>query len=261
MPRPPLLLDLDSARSPRRASVGATLAALAERAGVGFECYYDDFRAGRHFGGGDPRSARPGWPAGTPVAGGRHADHALRLAAVYDVAALGDPDCVLWPALEAARVEVLARTVDPAALYTAAFEHLGQPLPARALVLDGEPQGRGGLVPAPYLYPALLAGDPVVAVDATGGHELRGALEARGVTWFEGLYVDPARAAAFPGAWTTARATWRGTPTLRSLGSSPSATPPGAAECSSAIQTWSRPSSHAHAGWRSSRSMVGRRPT
>ena len=179
--------------------MAATLAALADRAGAGFECYYDDFRAGRHFGGGDPDAARPGWPAGSPVAGGRHADHVLRLAAAYDVAALGDPGCVLWPALEVARVEVLARSGDPAALYAAAFAHLGQPVPARALVLDGEPQGAGGLVAAPYLYPAVLAGDLVVAIDATADAELRAALEALGVTRFEGLYVDPARAAAFPG--------------------------------------------------------------
>jgi hypothetical protein len=199
VPRPRLLLYLDHARSPRRAAVAATLAALADRAGVGFECYYDDFRAGRHFGGGDPAAARPGWPAGSTVAGGRHADHLLRLAAAYDVAALGDPDCVLWPALQAARVEVLERSADPAALYATAFEHLGQPVPPRALVLDGQPQGAGALVAGPYLYPTLLAGDPVVAVDASADAELRAALEALGVTRFEGLYVDPARAAAFPG--------------------------------------------------------------
>jgi hypothetical protein len=83
-------------------AAAATLAGIAERAGLGFECYYDAYRAGRHFGGGDPVLARPGWTAGSTVSGGRHAEHVLRLASAYDVLALGEPHSVLWPAIEAA---------------------------------------------------------------------------------------------------------------------------------------------------------------
>ena len=100
MPGRPLLLYLSSAADPGRFAIAPTLASAAERAGWSFECYYDTLRKGRHFGGGAPAEARPGWAGGSLVAGGRHADQVLRLASVYEVVALGDPDAVLWPSLE-----------------------------------------------------------------------------------------------------------------------------------------------------------------
>jgi hypothetical protein len=194
-----LLLYLDHARRPERASIAVTLAGAAERAGFGFECYYDAFRAGRHFGGGDPERARAGWDAGSTVAGGRHFDQLQRLASAYAVVAAGDPASVLWPVLEAAGVERLATSLDPVELYAAVFERLGQSIPERVAVLDGRPQGPAGLVVGPYLYPALLAGEPLLAVDAGCGPEVRQGLESLGATRFTGLYVDADRAARFPG--------------------------------------------------------------
>jgi hypothetical protein len=195
----PLLFYVDHARNPQRASVGAALAAAAERAGWGFECYYDDLRAGRHFGGGDPGEAKPGWPAGSLAAGGRHADHVLWLASLHQVVALGDPASILWSALDAAGAERLAASRDPAELYQAAFERLEGEVPELVLVLDGAPQGSGELVVAPFLYPALLGGPPALAVDAASDGALRERLEALGARRFRGLFVEPARAAAFPG--------------------------------------------------------------
>jgi hypothetical protein len=165
-----LLLYLASGRDPQRYAVGPTLGALAERAGWEFELYYDELRAGRHFGGGPPGEARPGWPAGSLVAGGRHADHARRLALAYDVVAVGDPESLLWAALGAA--EALARTTDPATIYETAFERLGEPLPELVWVLDASPQGRNGLVVAPYLYPVFFAGDPALGLEASAGAPL-----------------------------------------------------------------------------------------
>ena len=199
VPRPGLLLYLDHARRPERASIAVTLAGAAERAGFGFECYYDAFRAGRHFGGGDPERARAGWDAGSTVAGGRHFDQLQRLASAYAVVAAGDPASVLWPVLEAAGVERLATSLDPVELYAAVFERLGQSIPERVAVLDGRPQGPAGLVVGPYLYPALLAGEPLLAVDAGCGPGVRQGLESLGATRFTGLYVDADRAARFPG--------------------------------------------------------------
>jgi hypothetical protein len=177
-----VLLYLSHTRDPNRFAVGPTLAAAAERAGYGFECYYDDFRAGRHFGGGDSENARPGWASGSLVAGGRHADHALWLAAEHEVLAVGDPGSLLWPALEAAGVEEIVRSADSAELYRAAFRRLRQGLPDIAIVLDSTPQGPSGLLLAPYCYPCLLAGEPALGVDRSNAEQLRAALGIRNVT-------------------------------------------------------------------------------
>jgi hypothetical protein len=197
VPRPGLLLYLDHAGRPERFATAIALAALAERAGFGFECYYDAFRAGRHFGGGDIAEARPGWDAGSTVAGGRHFDHLRGLAAAYDVVAVGDPASVLWPELEVAGAEPLA--AERVQLLGAAYERLGQDVPARVVVLDGRPQGAAGVVVAPYLYPALLGGEAALAVDVSAGMEARRGLESLGAESFHGLYVDPGRASRFPG--------------------------------------------------------------
>jgi hypothetical protein len=193
----------------QRFAVAPTLAALAERAGWEFELYYDDVRAGRHFGGGPPEDARPGWAAGTLVAGGRHAGHVRRLSEAFEVVALGDPGSVLWPALE--RAETLTRTAAPMEIYEAAFDRLGEPLPDSVLVVDGSPQGANGLIVAPFLYPAFLSGPPVLGLEASAdrlgershqvlygdvGEEsyatLTAALAERHAAWGEGIIIgDP----------------------------------------------------------------------
>jgi hypothetical protein len=208
----PLLLYLASTSDLQRFAVAPTLAALAERTGWEFELYYDDLRAGRHFGGGPPEDARRGWPAGSLVAGGRHGDHVRRLLLAYDVVAVGDPASVLWPALE--RAETLARAVDALEIYEAAFGRLGEPLPDSVLVVDGSPQGPNRLVAAPFLYPAFLSGPPVLGLEASGSAlgdrphelldapggdyaELTAALAERYATWGEGIIVgDPDLVAA-----------------------------------------------------------------
>jgi hypothetical protein len=161
----PLLFYVSSAADRGRYAIGPALAAAAERAGWSFDCYYDTSRKGRHFGGGPLEDAAPGWPAGSLVAGGRHADQVVRLSGAYELFALGDPESVLWPALDAAGATVLVRSLDPAELYPVAFERLGVALPRRALLLDAAPQGTHGVIVAPYLYPAFFTGEPSLGLE------------------------------------------------------------------------------------------------
>lgn len=197
--KPALLFYVGQATDLQKTAVAPVLAAAAERAGWGFECYYDRLRRGRHFGAGDPDAAPPGWAGGSLVAGGRHGDQVLWLSVHYQLVALGDPGSVLWPALRAAGAEVLAASSDPAVLYPAAFERLRQPIPAAVLVIDARPQGPRGLVVAPYLYPAIFSDRPTLAVDVSSDDALRRGIEGLGATEFRGLYVEPDRGAAFPG--------------------------------------------------------------
>src|SRR6266540_1050902 len=185
----PLLLYVDSSANPGRYAVAPALASAAQRAGWSFECYYDSFRRGRHFGGGRLEDATPGWPAGSLVAGGRHADQILRLAVGYELVAVGDPESVLWPALDEAGAEALIQSTHPADVYAAAFERLGQPLPPRALLLDAAPQGTDGIIAAPYLYPAFFSGEPSLGLELGALDTARAALERLGVTEF--VHVAP----------------------------------------------------------------------
>jgi len=188
--RRPLLLYLSSIADPGRFAIGPALAAAAERAGWSFECYYDALRKGRHFGGGPPEHAPPGRTAGSLVAGGRHEDLLLWLTTAYEIVAVGDPDSVLWPALDVAGVETLVRSSDPAAIYEVAFERLGEPLPRRALLLDGIPQGRHEVIAAPYLYPAFFSGTPALGLELAAHTGARSKLEQLGVTAFEEVGAD-----------------------------------------------------------------------
>ncbi len=194
-----LLLYLTHAEDPHRTSVAPTLAAVAERAGWGFDLYVEARRAGRHFGGGNPDDAPAGWASGSLVAGGRHAEHAVRLATGFETAVLGDPAAQLWPLLEEAGCEPIVRSIDPAELFVAAFERLDQVVPELVLVLDASPQGARGVVSAPYLYPAFLAHGAALGVDVSASAEVRAGLERLGAQRFEGLAVESGRADAFPG--------------------------------------------------------------
>lgn len=193
-----LLLYLSSADDPQRFAVGPTLAAAAERAGWAFECYYDDLRRGRHWGSGEPRNGPPGWASGSLVSGGRHYEQLLWLATRHRIVALGDARSVLWPALTALDAETLAATSDPAELFEAAFERLAVPLPTDVLVLDGRPQGRNDIVASPYLYPAILSGRPVLAIDVSSDALTTDRLAGLGASTFRGHYVDVARGGTFP---------------------------------------------------------------
>src|SRR5207244_6270635 len=101
----------------------------------------------------------------------------------FEISALGDPAAALWPVLDELGAEELARSTEARELYAAAFARFGEPLPRRVIVLDATPQGPDGVIIAPYLFPALLTGEPSLGLEARAG---RHALDA---DRFEGLFV------------------------------------------------------------------------
>ena len=190
-----LLLYLSHDADPQRYAVGPALAAAAERAGWAFDCYYATLRRGRHFGGGDPDAAEPGVPNGSLVAGGRHLEQAFRLASLNSVVALGDPDSILWPALEAAGSEVGATTLVPAELYTAAFERLQVRVPETLVVVDAAPQGRHRVIVAPFLYPEFLT-HAALGLEASADRAMLERVSTLGATELAPRYLSPERASA-----------------------------------------------------------------
>jgi hypothetical protein len=198
-PPPALLLYLSGPGDLHRLAVGPALAAMAERAGLGFELYHDALRRGRHFGGGTVGSQRSGLSAGGLAAGGLHAERVLWLARSFDVLAVGDPASSLWPALDRAGAEPVARSADSAELYAAVLERLQLPVPSLAWVLDGAPQGPLQVVTAPFLYPAILGGPPALALDVSAPRGTTAALERLGVRELRAIGVEAGRASRFRG--------------------------------------------------------------
>ncbi|PWC89386.1 hypothetical protein TSH100_04920 [Azospirillum sp. TSH100] len=195
--KPPLLLFLAHGGDPHRVAMAPVLAAAAERAGWVFDLYYDGRRSGRHFGGWEDGNRTEATGTGSLMAGGRHLDHALWLTTCHRVVALGDPASPLWPVVEAGG-DCALRSRDPAALYEAAFNLLGQPIPEEVAVLDMAPQTPLGIVAAPFLYPQLMA-EPCLGIDISADAGLRERLEDLGARRFTGHCVDPVRARDFPG--------------------------------------------------------------
>jgi hypothetical protein len=124
------------------------------------------------------------------VAGGRHEDLLLWLTTAYEVVAVGDPDSVLWPALAASGAEALMRSGDPVQIYKAVFDRLGEPLPPRALLLDGNPRGPHDVIVAPYLFPAFFAGAAAIGLELTTHAEATSELKKLGVTAFDEIGAD-----------------------------------------------------------------------
>lgn len=195
---PDLLLYLTANDDLHRVAVAPTLAALAARAGIGFECCYDRPARGRHFGGGPVSDETAATSGGSPFAAGPHARHLRRLADRFRLLLVGDPAGPAWATAADAGAAVLAATRDPAGIYAAVLPRLGLDCPDRVQVLDAQPQGPAGVVTAPYLAAALLAGPPALGVDVTADTDCCAALRALGVRRFTALWVDGHRAAGFP---------------------------------------------------------------
>lgn len=195
-----LLLYVESAAVVGRHAIAGALAGMAAAAGAHFECYYDQARRGLHFGSGSPSDAPTGVAGGSLFSGGGHAQHILLLAHHFDLIVVGDPRSPLWPALEAADADFVDTSSQPASIYVAVLKRLGLVAPKVALVVDGQPQGRHGVVTAPYVAPLFLHLEPALGIDVSCSAEDRQALAALGVERFDARWVDTERGDAFPGA-------------------------------------------------------------
>ncbi len=150
-----LLLYLTSESNPAKNAIAATLAWAAESAGWFFEVYYDAYRLGEHYGGGDPAWQPPGALTGGTMVGGHHHERLYLLLHRFETLALMDGPVAFGPTLE--QLEVPRLMVSGFAdIYLRAFEALGLPLPETGIVLDAQPRRDLAGVDA-YLYPEVAA--------------------------------------------------------------------------------------------------------
>ena len=151
--KPKLLLYLTADTNPAKNAVAATLAWAAEAAGWCFEVYYDAYRLGEHYGGGDPAWMPPGYLTGGTMTGGHHFERLYLLLHRFETLALTDGPVAFGQAL--AQLDVPRLAVSSVAdLYLKAFEALGQPLPKTVVVIDVQPRRDLAGIDA-YLYPEI----------------------------------------------------------------------------------------------------------
>ncbi len=148
-----LLLYLTSDTNSAKNAVAATLAWAAEAAGWFFEVYYDAYRLGEHYGGGDPAWLPPGYLTGGTMVGAHHHERLYLLLHRFDTVVLTDGQIAFGPTLDQLDVPRLAVS-GFAETYTRAFEALGLPLPERAIVIDAQPRRDLAGIDA-YLYPEI----------------------------------------------------------------------------------------------------------
>ena len=153
--KPRLLLYLTADANPARNAVAATLAWAAQEAGWLFEVYYDAYRLGEHYGGGDPNWQPAGYLHGGTMVGAHHHERLYLLLHRFDVTVLMDGDVAFAPAL--AQLDVARHAVSGfAETYERAFAVLGQPLPLRCIALDAHPASSLAGIDA-YLYPEVAS--------------------------------------------------------------------------------------------------------
>ncbi len=185
--KPKLLLYLTADANPAKNAVAATLAWATEAAGWLFEVYYDAYRLGEHYGGGDPDWLPPGYLTGGTMIGAHHHERLYLLLHRFETLALIDGPVAFGPVLEQLGIPRLAVT-GCAETYLKVFEALGLALPETALVVDARPRRDLAGIEA-YLYPEIAGRRALgLEVSALDEDDLP-RLAAAGVCRVSSLYV------------------------------------------------------------------------
>ena len=192
--KPRLLLYLTADANPARNAIAATLAWATAEAGWFFEVYYDAYRLGEHYGGGDPAWQPAGYLHGGAMVGAHHHERLYLLPHRFDVTVLTDGDVAFAPAL--AQLETPREAVSGyAQTYERAFALLGVPRPSRVVLLDAAPTPALAGIDA-YLYPEIASRHALgLDVGSVTSDDLERLLPANAT--IEAFYVAPERLDTF----------------------------------------------------------------
>ncbi|HEY7974425.1 MAG TPA: hypothetical protein VID72_03725, partial [Ktedonobacterales bacterium] len=152
--KPRLLLYITADSNLARNAIAATLAWATQSVDWRFEVYYDAYRLGEHYGGGDPDLAPEGLLTGGTVVGGRHHERLYLLLHRFDTLVISQGEVAFDAALRHIGVARLtpASTQD---VYEQAFAALGVGLPTAAVIVDAAPQPALMGLDA-YSYPEIV---------------------------------------------------------------------------------------------------------
>ena len=152
--KPRLLLYITAGSNPVRNLVAATFAWVTQAAGWHFEVYYDSYRLGEHYGGGDPSAFPPGLLTGGTVMGAHHHERLYLVLHRFDTLVVTQGDIAFDATLRniGARRLCLASTEDA---YDRVFAYLGIDLPQSVTIVDSAPHPPLAGIEA-YSYPEIV---------------------------------------------------------------------------------------------------------
>jgi hypothetical protein len=148
-----LLLYITADSDPARNAVAATLAWAAQHAGWLFEVYYDAYRLGEHYGGGDPNTLPHGYLTGGTLVGAHHHERLYLLLHRFDTLVVTQGSV----AFDASLQSIGAPRIQPSGvqdLYERTFSALGVDLPRSVVIVDSAPSPALAGIDA-YGYPEI----------------------------------------------------------------------------------------------------------
>lgn len=152
--KPKLLLYITSDDAPGRNAVAATLAWACQSIGWFFEVYYDAYRLGEHYGGGDPDLLPQGSLTGGVVVGAHHHERLYLLLHRFDTLVVTQGNVAFDAALRNLNVRRLSATTCED-LYEQVFAALNFETPLSALIIDRSPSTSLQGLDA-YTYPEIV---------------------------------------------------------------------------------------------------------
>ena len=185
--KPRLLLYMTADSVPERNAIAATLAWATQRAGWAFEVYYDAYRLGEHYGGGDPDEAPAGLLTGGTMLGAGHHARLYLLLHQFDTLVITQGAVAFDLALRQLSVARVAAS-SAHEVYEQAFRALDTPLPASAIILDAAPTPTLRGIDA-YGYPEVVAREALAFEASALTADTRRWLSAHGVRDLQTLWV------------------------------------------------------------------------
>jgi hypothetical protein len=185
--KPRLLLYLTSHENLARNAVAATLAWAARRAGYFFEVYYDAYRLGEHYGGGDPDEEPAGLLTGGVVAGGHHHERLYLLLHQFETLVVTQGDVLFDSALQQIGTPRVSAST-PWELYERVFAALHVAAPDAAIVLDAAPTPMLRGIDA-YSYPEVTAREALAFEASTLTGEALQWMREHGVRTLQPLWL------------------------------------------------------------------------
>lgn len=149
-----LLLFLSKSNNSGNIPIAATLAWLSHSKNYLFDNYYDSYRRGIHFPGGDSRNLLPGQLTGGTVSGDRHFEEFYFILLNFDLSIISFGETIFFSAVKNLNIPTVALSDRISVLYKKAFSYLDAPLPSN-IVMIGSNFGRALRGLEAYLYPEI----------------------------------------------------------------------------------------------------------
>jgi hypothetical protein len=184
-----LLLFLSHLNLAENTPISGTLAWLARSRNVIFDVYYDSYRQGIHFPGGDSRELAIGQLTGGTVCGDRHFEEFYRMLLHYEVAVAILKGTIFQSSAQGSNINVVTSTDRISDFYLETFRHFCAPFPENIVMVGSHFDKSLSGIEA-YLYPEVYYRRALGVPDSVPEDELRSLCQGRGKIFC--LYVDNA---------------------------------------------------------------------